>query len=199
MTHPSQERLIEDAARGTLSPEVQAHLDRGCVECTIRLDSYQRILRALRRGRPPEPPTELVARVRETIAAPELVGAAQGESFLAEPLFLPDAAVALRGRRMARARRIFRAGPYEVDLASLESGTLLGQVLPVEPEAVVPEEGACILFPSGDPIVVPLERNGDFRFTHPPTEPYSLCIEGEGEQGTQMRILIEEVRLLTEA
>jgi hypothetical protein len=194
MAHPDQSELLEDAARGALSDAVQAHLDLGCTECELRLETYGRILRALRRGRPADPPAELVERVRRALHGHEPAASGGGLSFLAEPVLLPRQTAAMRGRRMATARRMYRAGPFEIDLASLEGGTLLGQLLPLEPDAQVPSDGACILYPEGEPIVVPLERNGDFRIAHPPAEPYALCIEGSG-----LRILIEDVRLQAES
>ncbi len=192
MNHPKEEHLLAAAGEAQVPPEIQAHLDQGCMECAFRLQSYTRILKSLRLGRPDSVPAEWLKRA--TAALQQRQGDAQlaetnSSSFFAEPVELNELA-SVRGRRMSSARRVWRAGPFEVDLASIEGGALVGQVLSTEQGRDLPEDAACILYPDGEPLVVPLEGNGDFHFAHPPRGKFALCIEGDG-----LRILLEDVEL----
>lgn len=191
MNHPNEEHLLAAAGEAQVPPEIQAHLDQGCMDCAFRLQSYTRILKALRLGRPDEVPgawlKQAAAAVRERLA--DARTAQSDDSFLAEPVKLDELAM-VRGRRMSSSRRVWRAGPFEVDLASIEGGALVGQVLSTEPGRDLPEDAACILYPDGEPIVVPLEGNGDFHIAQPPRGTFALCIEGDG-----LRILLEDVEL----
>jgi hypothetical protein len=175
------EQVSGGAAAGDLAP-ARAHLASGCERCNRRLSSYLGILGAVRSGPLPEPGADLLGRARR-LADPAV--AALGE-WLAQPLPWPAAQPALRGLRISSERRLYRAGPYEVDLALMDNGTLVGQVWARDPATPTPGDGACVLFSDGEPIVVPIESNGDFRIPSPPPGPYSLCLEVRGA-----RIVVE--------
>ena len=161
------------------------------MDCAFRLQSYTRILKSLRLGRPEAVPAAWLKRTAAALQQRQADAQPLENltSFLAEPVELNELA-SVRGRRMSSARRVWRAGPFEVDLASLEGGALVGQVLSTEKGRDLPEDAACILYPDGEPLVVPLEGNGDFHFAHAPRGTFALCIEGDG-----LRILLENVDL----
>lgn len=187
MRHPTQDSLIAAAGEERVPQELQDHFDAGCLDCEFRFQSYRKIFRSFAGGRTPAAPREWIERAQRTLRGlsepdPTTWFEAVEQSF--------DELATVRGRRMSAARRVWRAGPYEIDLAALEGGSLVGQVLTLEPDQELPEDAACIVYPDGDPLVVPLESNGDFRIARRPSEPFALCIEGD-----QLCIVIEDVRL----
>ena len=64
-------------------------------------------------------------------------------------------------------------------MALLASGALVGQVLPVEAEAPVLDEGSCTLYGGGRPIECELEGGGDFRFDSVGSGIFALVIESD--------------------
>lgn len=187
MNHPSQNDLLAAAGEERVPQELQEHFDAGCLECEFRLQSYRRIRRSLATGRMEQPPTAWVERAQRTLRG--LSEPDPTQWFEAIELEFDELA-SIRGRRMSAARRVWRAGPFEIDLAALEGGSLVGQVLAVDPDHRLPEDAACIVYPEGEPVTIPLEANGDFHITRRPSEPFSLCIEGD-----QLCIVIEDVQL----
>ena len=193
MKHFTQEQLLAAAEAEQVPSDIQKHLDEGCMDCEFRLQTYTRILRSLRAGRPPEAPAAWTERagqfLREKTAAASADPYTDPYTFLAEPVELGQMA-AVRGRRPTSMRSVWRAGPFEIDLAYIEGGALVGQVHSLEAGRELPEDAACIVYPEGEPIVVPLEANGDFRISRPPGGPFSICIEGE-----DLRLLVEQTGL----
>lgn len=181
--HRARTDSLGDDGNDAANPDsARAHLASGCERCNQRLQTYRGILAALRGGPVLEPAAQALEKARR-LADPAI---ARLHEWLAEPLQLDTGGLALRGLRISSQRQLFKAGPYEVDLARMDNGTLLGQVWATDAAAASPGDGACILFGEGDPVVVPIEPNGDFRIPRPPPGPYTLCLEVAGA-----RIVVE--------
>ncbi len=90
--------------------------------------------------------------------------------------------VALRGNAAPLCHLLYEAGPFEVDLALLRNGSLVGQF--VGQHADVDHEdwslAECRLLGAGRTLSTELEETGEFRFQGVQPGSYELLVEGAG-------------------
>ena len=90
---------------------------------------------------------------------------------------------------------LFEAGPFEVDLAFVEGGALVGQVLAEEEASAAGEpsgleDAVCVLLGDGDARESALHTNGDFRFERVEPGRYALFVEAR-----EVRVVVPEIDL----
>ena len=90
----------------------------------------------------------------------------------------PQPALGLRGEGAVTDHRLYRAGPYHLDVASLGRGILVGQILPAERDAPSLAGSECVLWGGPTPLTTRLGDHGDFRLERVQPGDYSLVIEG---------------------
>ncbi len=194
--HQPDEPCSRDAAAVEAA---RAHLNAGCPACASRLRVVRAMLGALDAGPLPEVPAAL--RARAVALAPEPAGRGGGtrepgriQRFLGKLLLDAGSgatpALSLRGEGLAERHLLFRAGPFEVDLAHLEGGALVGQVLPEDETAPSLRDGVCILYGGPAPRQTPLDENGDFHFENVGAASYDLVLEAD-----ELRLVVPDVHL----
>lgn len=211
MSCPSLDELLESfhpptggptarpvGQRPALDERIREHLATGCPACARRV----RQIEALAAG--PLPPVPPVARktalraLARRLAADERArrrgaGAAGGVLDLVARLVFDSLgqapAVALRGNAAPLCHLLYEAGPFEVDVALLRNGSLVGQL--VEPEggtagrSDVPAGAArddwslteCKLVGEDRHLFTGLEETGEFRFQGVGPGQYELLVE----------------------
>ena len=193
MSHPSLEQLLLAQEASRADSEARRHLDDGCRTCASRLERAERILLSLQEGPLPSVPEAWIQRA-VAVASPEQPGlldrARQLLGQLIEDSRQGAPALALRGRGLARTHLLYRAGEYDVDLALLSDGGLVGQVLPAEEHTPELEHATCLLAGPEGPRVVPLGELGDFRFPNVGPGDYALVVES-----AQAELVIDRIPL----
>lgn len=201
MSCPSYEELVfalvDEAAGATRARE---HLQAGYAACQGRADLITSTLAAFRAGPLPEVPARLQARAvalgRRPHAARESTLSGLLD-YLGRLVFdsrtVSQAAFALRGETVAQRHLLYRAGPFDVDLALLDNGALVGQVLPDGDEAPPLEDAVCLLYGEGEGLQTLVHGNGDFRFEGVRPGSYDLILEAD-----RVRLYVTDVDLTSE-
>lgn len=167
MPCPTHEELLDMLARTTPS-EALSHLESGCSACAERAARLQRMLAGLEQGPlPPVPPdlhTSLLSIPTAAERAPggrlRLLVASLVQDFLGR-----QPVPAMRGTEAAGPRLLFRAHPYDIDLALTPDDTLIGQVIPDDEYAEdVLDDAFCVLHDEDSARVAPIEPSGEFQF-----------------------------------
>jgi len=178
--YPSFETLLSAAESPDLPAALRSHLEEErCSACEGRL----RLVRDLLRMLPHlalEPAPE--AAVRSAIELSRQAPSRTGVRALLGRLVSAGASgpvPAFRGGGSASRHRLYRAGPYDVDVALLANGALVGQVLPAEAEVPGLDEGHCILYGGSRPVEYELRGGGDFRFDSVGPGIFALVIESD--------------------
>jgi len=209
MSCPAFHELLEwvqDGARRDVASVIGTHVSDGCPDCARRLRLLDELAPALGRPLPPRVPPALRAATLGRLAAAgapssrplERVAGAlrRTREYVAELLLLgplPAAAAGMRGDGDA-AHRVFTAGPYQVDVALVGAGSVMGQVSG-DSEPMSELSGAtCILFTSRFAAEAPLAADGGFRFEHLGPARYALMIDSR-----HARLLLPDVDLRDEA
>lgn len=195
MSCPSFEDLVEARLSPDSRPEVLTHLGGGCANCVQRLKVVEIAVSALRAEPFPAVPErlhrlalEIPDRVRRGPLREALAGVVE---FVGELVFDSRAArpaLALRGEHVAERHLLYRAGPFEIDVALLEDDALVGQVL--HADADLGDDAACVLCGEDRVLQSSVEPNGDFHFDAVPPGRYMLMFES-GE----LRVVVPEVDL----
>lgn len=193
---PSFEELLARLAGADASGEVAAHVASGCRACAERLTLLERLRAAFARGPLPAVPERLSAAAR----ALAVVGGGDGRGLLGRVRELvaqklldtssPELVPALRDAATVDRHQLYAAGTLEVDLALVESGALVGQVLADLEDEPLLAGAVCTLLGDGEAREAPLLPNGDFRFEAVGAGRYSLVVESE-----HLRVLLPEVDL----
>jgi len=92
------------------------------------------------------------------------------------------------------AHRVFVAGPYQVDVALVGAGSVMGQVSGDTEQMSELSGATCILFTSRFAAEAPLAADGGFRFEHLGPARYALMIDGRSA-----RLLLPDVDLRDQA
>ena len=188
--HLDENPVATEAAR--------AHLDAGCPRCAPRVRVVRAMLSALEAGPLPEVPAALHERalalaVSSREPSPE-PARARIRRFLGELLLDAGSgaapALGLRGEGLAERHLLYRAGPFDVDLAHLDGGALVGQVLPQHDAAPSLRDGVCVLYGGPAPRQTPLDENGDFHFESVRAASYDLVLEA-----AELRLVLPDVHL----
>ena len=200
MNCPSYEQLFSalSGSTGAVATASEAdeaardHVDAGCAECAGRVRIVRLVLDALTLGGLPAVPAGWAQRAKDLSRRPDAVTRAR--HFLAKLVLDPtrgsQLAVSLRGEGLAERHLLFRAGPYDVDLALLESGALVGQVLAAEEELAALRDCVCVLHGDDQLRETPLDENGDFHFAGVRPSAYDLVLESPS-----LRLLVPDVDL----
>ena len=200
MSCPSYQELIftlvDEAAGATRARE---HLQAGCAACQGRADLITSTLAAFRAGPLPEVPARLQARAVALGRRPTVGESALGGllDYLGRLVFdsgtVSQAALGLRGETVAQRHLLYRAGPFDVDLALLDNGALVGQVLPDGDGAPPLEDAVCLLYGEGEGLQTLVHDNGDFRFEGVRPGTYDLILEAD-----RVRLYVTDVDLTSE-
>lgn len=188
MTCPSHEALALAAFQGDLPSEVAAHVRAGCPTCARRLARLESIGAAFEGGPLPEV-SKALHRLATAIPgraarakAPErklqhLLASMVGGLFGAGPV------PAMRGGPEVSSRRLlYRAEPYDIDLAMAGGDTLIGQIMAddsAESELGLDDpfqDALCVLY-GETPRTTLLEPSGEFQFEAVSSGTYDLYIE----------------------
>ena len=190
--------LSVDPAQGTDNAtlaRVRTHMDAGCPSCARRESRLSSMLSALRSSPFPEVPKAWRNQAVALLRSPGPI--ARVRDFLARLIVDVnqnyDPAMALRGEGPADRHLLFEAGPFEVDLALLDSGALVGQVAAEAGDSELFANGFCVLHGQGKPRETRLDVNGDFHFAGVSPGHYNLVLESPA-----VRVLVPQVDL-TEA
>ncbi|MEM7310405.1 MAG: hypothetical protein AAF682_27255 [Planctomycetota bacterium] len=209
MTCPSYDQLFlllsgTDAGQSERPADLataQEHLDGGCPLCVRRVRLVRLVLGALAVGEFPQVP-EAWSRQVEALASPGREAApfapvaplSRVRQFVAQLVLdaglTAEPALALRGEGPAERHLLYQAGPFEVDLALLESGALVGQVLSAEEESPSLDGCICMLHGEDESRQTPLDDNGDFHFSGVQPSAYDLVLEGP-----EVRVLVPGIEL----
>jgi hypothetical protein len=189
------QRLQSDT-NDPLKAESGTHVASDCPNCVRRERLARSVLKALGHDPLPEAPLPWRARAVRLAAAdqPGLLSRAQG--FLAR--LVRDAGgdqelvPALRGEGPAERHLLFEAGPFEVDLALIDSGALVGQVHAAGRDRQELEDGVCVLYSEDDTREALLDSDGDFHFASVRPGAYDLVLETPS-----VRLLLPDVDLGT--
>jgi len=193
LSHPNLEELLLAHENGQEQSEARLHLAGGCATCAQRLEHARSILVSLCSAPLPEVPEAWIQRAL-SIARESNPGLLErARSFLAQ--LVEDSrqgtpSVSMRGAGLASAHLLYRAGAYDVDLAHLADGCLVGQVLPADASAPSLDHATCLLAGGLSPRVVPLGDLGDFRFIGVQPGDYALLVETP-----ETAIVVKHIRL----
>lgn len=208
MTCPSLEDLAllleaDRAGDSVLSPDgTSLHLAAGCSACDRRLVALRALDRDLRALVFEAASPATIQSIKGLAAPPSgsaLAGLAGGlvdgltaawEELVATVLPPPAGIPAVRSASPGRTPLLFRAEGFEVDLTHLESGSLVGQVLPEDPDARGLGDGDVFLYGPECAQATELLATGEFRFASVGPDRYSLVIAAGG-----VRIFIPGVEL----
>ena len=175
-------------------PAVESHIAANCPDCIRRERLARSVLKALAQEPPPEPPRAWRARAVELAAASAPIGLlGRAKGFLARLIRdagAPELVPALRGEGPAQRHLLFEAGPFEVDLALIDSGALVGQVHAAGGDPQELEDGVCVLYSADDTREAPLDSDGDFHFASVQPGAYDLVLETP-----RVRLLFPDVDL----
>jgi hypothetical protein len=140
------------------------------------------VISAAELGNLPEPPRAW--RQRAVGLAQESRGgrvAGRVRSFLARILRdtrgVERLAPLLRGEGPAERHLLFSAGPFEVDLALIDSGALVGQVHAKDGDTEALKQGVCVLYTAEEAREAALDKDGDFQFLGVAPGAYDLVLE----------------------
>ena len=199
MSHPNLEELLLAQEAGQEQSEARLHLAAGCSRCAQRLERAQSVLVSLSSAPLPEVPEHWIQRAlsiarEESIAGEDSPGLIERARMFVAKLIEDSRqgapALALRGAGLANAHLLYRAGAFDVDLAHLADGCLVGQVLPADTSAPPLDHATCLLAGGVSPRVVPLGDLGDFRFIGVQPGDYALLVETP-----ETAIVIQHIRL----
>jgi hypothetical protein len=184
-------RRLEPDADDAQKPGVDLHIAANCPDCIRRERLARSVLKALAHEPLPKPPRAWRARAAALAGPGGFLGRARG--FLAR--LVRDAGAqevvpALRGEGPAQRHLLFEAGPFEVDLALIDSGALVGQVHAAAGDPQELEDGVCVLYSDDDTREAPLDADGDFHFTSVSPGAYDIVLETP-----TVRLLFPEVDL----
>lgn len=205
MRCPGFDELLSHLAGGDAG--VAAHLASGCASCARRVELLGALRATFAAGPLPEVPTHLshaaLAIPQEETAAgergesPGMGALARIRELFARPLIDTASlglAPALRGDDEGSGpidrHLLFEAGPYEVDLAVVEGGSLVGQVLCDEADEPALAGAVCVLLDERDAREERLCSNGDFRFEDVGPGRYALFVES-----AELRLVVPELDL----
>ena len=193
MSHPNLEELLLAQEAGKEQSEARLHLAEGCARCAQRLERAQSVLVSLSSAPLPEVPEPWIQRAL-SIAHESKPGLLERARLFVAKLIEDSRqgapALALRGAGLANAHLLYRAGAFDVDLAHLADGCLVGQVLPADNSAPSLDHATCLLAGGASPRVVPLGDLGDFRFIGVQPGDYALLVETP-----DTAIVIKHIRL----
>lgn len=172
MDCPSFETILA-AAESAPDAELARHLAAGCSSCADRLATARTLLRVLAADPLEDVPAELHRRAVALGEGRDSLGERIREwvaSFVAPPA---AAVPAFRGSA-APMQRLYRAGPFEVDLALLSDGVLVGQLTGEEDD--LPAGGYVVLYGDGRADTSSLSEDGEFRFEGVAPGPHVLVV-----------------------
>jgi hypothetical protein len=189
--HPSWNTILSHL-ESPPNPELSAHLDTGCTACAERVDLAHAALTALSAGPLPLPPIAAVERAVGIVDADRSGLAQRVQEFLGRLSRAGQAGAlpALRGVTQTTSQQLFEAGPFDVDVARLEDGAVVGQVLAREEPAPDLKDGVCLLIGEAGVQESNLMAFGEFRFASVRPGQYGLVFEAEG-----VRLVLPEVDL----
>lgn len=207
MTCPTFDDLLaaREASPARSLDAVREHLATGCPRCVRRNQLLAAVEATLGAAPLDAVPAELHLRAldlgRNLGSAPRATPAASGAgirgrvrsfvgALLADLSAAPPTALALRGQGATDRHLLMRAGPFDIDLARMEDGSVVGNVLPTQDDAPSLADGLCGLYGDGAPFEAPLRANGDFHFEGVPAAAYDLVLESSG-----LRLLVPDVDL----
>ena len=175
MSCPDWEELLSARASPAGHSDVIQHLESDCPHCSTRWRTLEALASTFAKGPFPRVSSklerfaaDLPGRLADRVLVPErFVGALIFDSARS------GAALAIRGASLAPRHVLYRAGPYEIDVAIVEPSTLVGQILPVKSL----ENAVTVLLGDQNIRQIRLERNGDFRFDALESGEYTLVIE----------------------
>ena len=187
------QRLQSDANE-SLKAVGEGRFDPDCPNCVRRERLARSVLKALGREPLPKAPRPWRARAVQLAGASEPGLLSRAKGFLAH--LIRDAGgeqelvPALRGEGPADRHLLFEAGPFEVDLALIDSGALVGQVHTAGGDPQELEDGVCVLYSDDDTREAPLDADGDFHFASVRPGAYDLVLETP-----RVRLLLPDVDL----
>src|SRR5262245_17874051 len=154
------EELLAGCETTELPQPIRAHVaEEGCEVCARRLALVRRMLELLPALRLEAPPARVLAAARKTPARARRQQTLVLEAVLPAPGVVP----AFRSGAPASARRqLYRTGPYELDLALHEDGSLLGEVVS-DASGAEWTAGECTLYGALDVRQAQLDSEGFFR------------------------------------
>lgn len=195
---PSIQELLLRATDGPLSADAEAHLAAGCADCVRRQQILDALLRVASAPAWPEVPDAWRLRATAIPERPAKPGKGPTETIrdLVARLIhevgggAPTPAIALRGPGPSERHYLYAAGPFEIDLAHLDSGALVGQVLASDGDATPLESGVCVLYGERTARESRLEPSGDFHFDAVRPGDYDLFLETPA-----VRVFLHDLRL----
>jgi hypothetical protein len=198
MNPPSLEEILLALAQGELPEDLSARIRASGEAGLTRLRTARRLEAASRFGPLPQVPKhlhDLALQARkhatpEPTARPLARALGSAREWLAE--FLMDSA---QGRPAAVLRGegrhlLYRVGDFEIDLAWLDRGVLVGQDLPRGEQTSDLHGAMCVLCGETGVAQTPLESNGDFHFEGVGQDRYDLLVESEA-----VRLLVTDLEL----
>lgn len=173
MTCPDLEELARTIDEAEASADALEHVAR-CPRCARRRELLLGIRSMLAAPPPPAPREALVRRIVEGIRRPE--EQASPLLRLAARLVGPDerALPALRGQGLARRHLRGEVEGYEVDVADMGGGDVVGNLL--APPGLELGEAICALAGESTLAETPLQPNGDFHFAAVEPGRYRLLV-----------------------
>lgn len=185
---PTSEELIAHLETGRLPEEIELHAATPCHSCQERIPRLRRLLRLLQEL-PLEEVSEERLRRASKVALRDGVESSPVKRWVAE-LLTPSpglAAPAMRGPATGH-QELYRAGSFEIALARLPNGALVGQVFPLQEETEL-MPGECVLHGDERSAWASLTPGGEFRFVDVAPGAYTLVIE-TGEHCLVLRDVI---------
>lgn len=172
----------------SVPPELEQHLRGPCRTCRERATRYEGFLEALADARPEPVPEAWIRRASRLERGRDR---ALGRLALIVAELLSPARPVPAFRSGAPGRVVqFHGEGFDIDLAILRSGALLGHVVPGAEREERLESGECTLYGPHDARWTSFGADGEFRFEHVEPGDYSLVVES-GE----VCIVVPEVAL----
>ncbi|QDU68658.1 hypothetical protein [Engelhardtia mirabilis] len=192
---------VEGSASGAAAAASarRQHVDGGCPRCDQRLAFLSTLVGDLR-SLPLEPASAATVGAARALGAPVPLGqgATSGEGSIKSgwrdliAVLMPrsEAVPAVRSSAASNPPQLYRTAGYEIDLTLLESGALLGQVLPEDPDAPGLGDGDVYLYGPDCAQATDLLVTGEFRFASVAPDRFSLVIAANAT-----RIVVQDVDL----
>jgi len=118
-------------------PQMEQHLDRGCVECLKALETWRNMMQLATREKSYEPPSWAVRAVKASFGARKAIPSRQGTLELAKLLFdsaLQPAMAGVRGTASIVRQLLYKSGSVCIDMRmqpkpGSDSVVLIGQLM----------------------------------------------------------------------
>ena len=180
-----------------LEPDLEAHLDDGCPDCARRESILGAMLRAAAAPAAPRVPDAWRKRALSIPTAASKPGRSATSRvrdlvarFVQDVSGAPSPALALRGPGVTERHALYKAGPFEIDLALFDSGALVGQVVAEDGDDAPLRSGYCVLLGEDATRDTLLEPGGDFHFADVAPGEYDLLLETP-----DLRVRVHDVAL----